>query len=70
MEIADIICGILIAAPIVVNVITLSELLTVKRLMNEHFAVQNKALEAIMESQIVIHKGISTTNTTLMEKRK
>lgn len=62
MTVADIIFGILIAAPTIVSFITLSEVLTAKRLILESIEKQNRALAAIMESQIVIHKVIAPDN--------
>lgn len=70
MTIADIIFGILIAAPIIVSIITLAEVLAAKRFMNEEFRRQNSALAAIMETLIRIIRDTSTTNTIVMEERK
>lgn len=70
MTIADIIFGILIAAPIIVSIITLSEMLTFKRIVLESIDIQSRALAAIMETLIHIHRDTATANTIVMGERE
>lgn len=67
---ADIIFGILIAAPIILNIITLSELLSAKRLIIEHLEIQNRSLATIMETLRTTMNLTSNIQTIVMEERE
>lgn len=70
MTIADFIFGILIATPIIVSIITLSELLSAKRLIIEHLEIQNRSLATIMEAQRTTMNLVSNVQTIVMEERQ
>lgn len=70
MTIADIIFGILIAAPIIVSIITLSELLTFRRLVLKSIVTQNSALSTIMDAQRVTMNTASNIYSIVMEERE
>lgn len=70
MTVADIIFGILIAAPIILNIITLAELLTFRRLVLESLDTQNRALSTLMDAQRVTMNTASNIYSIVMEERE
>lgn len=70
MTIADIIFGILIAAPTILCIITLAELLTFKRLVLKHLDTQNRALSTLIDAQRVTMNTASNIYSIVMEERE
>ena len=70
MTVADIIFGILIAAPIIVSIITLSEVLAFKRLMLKYLNTQNRAISTLIDAQRVTMNTASNIYSIVMEERE
>lgn len=64
------IVGMLLAAPIIVSIITLSEVLAFKRLMLKYLNTQNRAISTLIDAQRVTMNTASNIYSIVMEERE